>query len=57
MMFIPQQSYMPIGTLKAALAYPSSADTYTDDECREALRACHLEDYGTVWRSRGTGRR
>ena len=45
MMFIPQQSYMPIGTLKAALTYPSSADTYTDDECREALRTCHLENY------------
>ena len=27
MMFIPQVSYMPIGTLKAALAYPSAADT------------------------------
>jgi putative ATP-binding cassette transporter len=45
MMFIPQQSYMPIGTLKAALTYPSSAETYTDDECREALRTCHLDDY------------
>lgn len=45
MMFIPQQSYMPIGTLKAALTYPSSADTYTDDECREALDTCRLEGY------------
>jgi putative ATP-binding cassette transporter len=45
MMFIPQQSYMPIGTLKAALTYPSSADTYTDDECREALHICRLDDY------------
>ncbi|MGF6536389.1 putative ATP-binding cassette transporter [Paraburkholderia sp. GAS206C] len=45
MMFIPQQSYMPIGTLKAALTYPSSAETYADDECREALRTCHLDDY------------
>ncbi|MFM0639550.1 ABC transporter ATP-binding protein/permease [Paraburkholderia metrosideri] len=45
MMFIPQVSYMPIGTLKAALAYPSSADTYSDDECREALVTCHLSDY------------
>jgi vitamin B12/bleomycin/antimicrobial peptide transport system ATP-binding/permease protein len=45
MMFIPQQSYLPIGTLKAALAYPSSADTFTDDECREALRVCRLEGY------------
>ncbi|QCP51212.1 ABC transporter ATP-binding protein/permease [Trinickia violacea] len=45
MMFIPQQSYLPIGTLKAALAYPSPADTFTDDECREALRVCRLDDY------------
>jgi putative ATP-binding cassette transporter len=45
MMFIPQQSYMPIGSLKAALAYPSSADTYTDEECSEALRTCRLDDY------------
>jgi putative ATP-binding cassette transporter len=45
MMFIPQQSYLPIGTLKAALAYPSSANTFTDDECREALRVCRLEGY------------
>ncbi len=46
MMFIPQQSYMPIGTLKAALAYPSAAEAFTDDECREALRACNLNEYG-----------
>ncbi|MFM0288603.1 ABC transporter ATP-binding protein/permease [Paraburkholderia megapolitana] len=45
MMFIPQQSYMPIGTLKAALAYPSSAETYTNNEYIEALQACHLADY------------
>ncbi|QGZ62508.1 ABC transporter ATP-binding protein/permease [Paraburkholderia acidisoli] len=45
MMFIPQQSYLPIGTLKAALTYPSPADAYSDEDCREALRACRLEDY------------
>ncbi|WP_296659069.1 ABC transporter ATP-binding protein/permease [Paraburkholderia sp.] len=45
MMFIPQQSYLPIGTLKAALTYPSAPDTYSDDDCREALRACRLESY------------
>ncbi|CAG9215204.1 hypothetical protein PSP6_340002 [Paraburkholderia tropica] len=39
MMFIPQQSYLPIGTLKAALTYPAHADAYSDEECREALRA------------------
>jgi putative ATP-binding cassette transporter len=45
MMFVPQQSYLPIGTLKAALTYPSAADAFTDDECREALRACRLKAY------------
>jgi vitamin B12/bleomycin/antimicrobial peptide transport system ATP-binding/permease protein len=45
MMFVPQQSYLPIGTLKAALAYPSDADAFTDEACREALRTCRLEGY------------
>ncbi len=45
MMFIPQQSYLPVGALKAALAYPASAESFSDDDCREALRECRLEDY------------
>ncbi len=45
MMFIPQQSYLPVGTLKAALTYPATAETFSDDDCREALRVCRLEDY------------
>jgi putative ATP-binding cassette transporter len=45
MMFIPQTSYLPIGTLKAALTYPAPADAYGDDDCRDALRACRLGEY------------
>ncbi|WP_250514093.1 ABC transporter ATP-binding protein/permease [Caballeronia sp. INDeC2] len=45
MMFIPQMSYLPIGTLRAALAYPSSGGTFSDDESREVLRLCNLEAY------------
>lgn len=45
MMFIPQQSYLPIGTLKAALSYPSPSGTFSDEESRDALRACRLEEY------------
>jgi putative ATP-binding cassette transporter len=45
-MFIPQQSYLPIGTLKAALSYPSQGDAFSDDNCRDVLRACNLEAYG-----------
>jgi len=44
MMFVPQQSYLPVGTLKEALTYPAAADTFSDDDCREALRACQLND-------------
>jgi putative ATP-binding cassette transporter len=47
MMFLPQQSYMPIGTLKAALTYPAPADAFSDDDCREALTACRLHAYTT----------
>jgi putative ATP-binding cassette transporter len=43
-MFIPQQSYLPLGTLKAALTYPATAEAFSDDDCREALRACRLGD-------------
>ncbi|NRO96399.1 ATP-binding cassette domain-containing protein [Paraburkholderia sp. NMBU_R16] len=45
-MFLPQQSYLPIGTLKAALTYPASADTFSDEACREVLASCRLESYG-----------
>jgi putative ATP-binding cassette transporter len=45
MMFIPQQSYLPEGTLKAALTYPASTEAFSDDDCREALRECRLEHY------------
>jgi putative ATP-binding cassette transporter len=45
MMFIPQQSYLPVGTLKAALTYPAAAANFSDEECCEALRLCRLEGY------------
>lgn len=45
-LFLSQQSYLPIDTLKAALAFPSSPDTFTDAECRNALNAVSLGQYG-----------
>jgi putative ATP-binding cassette transporter len=44
LMFVPQRSYLPIGTLKAALAYPSDESVFTDEACREALDTCNLPD-------------
>lgn len=45
-LFLSQQSYLPIDTLKAALAFPSAPDSFTDDECRDALNAVNLGQYG-----------
>jgi vitamin B12/bleomycin/antimicrobial peptide transport system ATP-binding/permease protein len=41
-MFCGQQPYLPLGTLRAALAYPSPAETLGDDQAIETLRAVHL---------------
>ncbi|SUA78356.1 CDS102 [Pandoraea pnomenusa] len=45
-LFLSQQSYLPIDTLKAALAFPSAPDAFTDAECRAALDAVKLGQYG-----------
>ena len=42
MLFLPQKSYIPKGTLKEALCYPAPASKYDDDTCRLALRECRL---------------
>lgn len=41
-MFVPQKSYVPIGTLKGALCYPATADAFTAADCADVLRACRL---------------
>jgi vitamin B12/bleomycin/antimicrobial peptide transport system ATP-binding/permease protein len=41
-MFCGQQPYLPQGTLRAALAYPSPAETLSDDVAAETLRAVQL---------------
>lgn len=41
-LFLPQQPYIPIGTLRAALAYPHDPATYSDAEYRDALAAMEL---------------
>jgi putative ATP-binding cassette transporter len=39
---LPQRAYLPLGTLRAALAYPSPADAVEDAALREALAAVEL---------------
>lgn len=42
-LFLPQQPYLPIGSLREALAYPQAADAYSDARLTEVLQLCRLE--------------
>jgi putative ATP-binding cassette transporter len=46
-MFLPQKPYLPLGTLREVVAYPSEGGRYTDAEIAEALRICRLEELTT----------
>ena len=41
-MFIPRQPYVPLGTLRAALAYPSPETAYTEDQLVAVLQSAGL---------------
>lgn len=43
--FVPQRSYLPPGSLKAAMTYPNDPSGYLDSECEAVLRDCGLEPY------------
>jgi putative ATP-binding cassette transporter len=42
---LSQRNYVPSGTLKAALCYPSDVNAFGDEECRQALIDCQLNEY------------
>jgi putative ATP-binding cassette transporter len=42
-LFLPQKPYLPIGSLKDAVAYPGEASDHSDEAMAEALRAVGLE--------------
>lgn len=45
-LFLPQKPYIPLGSLKQALAYPAVAEVlsehYSDEQLKDVLRVCHL---------------
>src|SRR5664279_708780 len=42
MAFLPQRPYLPLGTLRNALSYPSPPDAFPDADVRQALDRCDL---------------
>ncbi|MFN8644837.1 MAG: ABC transporter ATP-binding protein/permease, partial [Candidatus Binatia bacterium] len=42
-LFLPSQPYLPIGTLREAVAYPAEPHTFPDDQVRSALQAVGLQ--------------
>ncbi|MDB5380084.1 MAG: transporter ATP-binding protein [Rubritepida sp.] len=45
MMFMPQRPYLPLGTLRTAIAYPAGPDAFQAEEVAEALRKVGLEQF------------
>jgi vitamin B12/bleomycin/antimicrobial peptide transport system ATP-binding/permease protein len=41
-MFVPRHPYVPLGTLRGALAYPSPENTYTDEQLNAVLDSAGL---------------
>lgn len=42
MAFLPQRPYLPLGTLRNAVTYPSPPEAYSDADVRRALERCDL---------------
>jgi len=43
-MFLPQRSYLPSGSFKAAMCYPMMPDQFDDATCQRALETCGLSN-------------
>ena len=60
-MVVPQKPYIPMGTLRAAVTYPTAPDAYTDEEVRQALvdvrlgNLLDLLDREEMWSQRLSG--
>lgn len=47
MLYVPQQPYLPLGTLRAVVSYPAAEAAFPDDRIREVMRVLeigHLAD-------------
>ncbi|PWS37221.1 hypothetical protein DFH01_10200 [Falsiroseomonas bella] len=46
MFFMPQRPYIPLGSLRAALAYPAAPRKFPDAAMRAALERCAIGEFG-----------
>ncbi|SFM13990.1 ABC transporter ATP-binding protein/permease [Pelosinus propionicus] len=44
LLFLPQRSYLPLGTLRDSVLYPYKEDFATDEEIRGIMELCKLEE-------------
>lgn len=45
MMFLPQEPYLPLDTLRACLCYPENPALFSDGECVRVLEKCGLNQF------------
>ncbi len=43
MMFLPQRPYLPLGSIRAAVAYPGASDSFPDADVKAVLERVHLD--------------
>jgi len=43
MMFLPQRPYLPLGSIRAAVAYPSAPEIFSDDDVKTVLGRVQLD--------------
>jgi putative ATP-binding cassette transporter len=45
LLFLPQRSYLPLGTLRESVLYPYKGDFTTDENIRSIMKLCKLEGF------------
>lgn len=43
MMFLPQRPYLPLGSIRAAVAYPGAPDSFADQDVKDVLERVQLD--------------
>ena len=47
-MLLPQKPYLPIGTLRTAVSYPSGPETFSDERLKQALTAARMAEFADL---------